>query len=96
MDKEAAEYIYNGILLSHKRNTFESVLMRSMNLEPIIQCEVSQKEKDKYCIITQIYRIQKMVLKNLLKGSNGETVIENKIMNMGRGEESMRCMERVT
>ena len=37
-----------------------------------------------------------MVLKNLLKGSNGETVIENKIMNMGRGEESMRCMERVT
>ena len=31
-----------------KRNTFESVLMRWMNLEPIIQSEVSQKEKDKY------------------------------------------------
>ena len=30
-----------------KRNTFESVLMRQMNLEPIIQSEVSQKEKDK-------------------------------------------------
>ena len=29
-----------------KRNTFESVLMRWMNLEPIIQSEVSQKEKD--------------------------------------------------
>ena len=28
-----------------KRNTFESVLMRWTNLEPIIQCEVSQKEK---------------------------------------------------
>ena len=28
-----------------KRNTFESVLMRWMNLEPIIQSEVSQKEK---------------------------------------------------
>ena len=33
--------IYNGILLSHKRNTFESVLMRWMNLELIIQ-ELSQ------------------------------------------------------
>ena len=31
-----------------KRNAFESVLMRWMNLEPIMQSEVSQKEKDKY------------------------------------------------
>ena len=30
-----------------------------MNLEPIIPSEVSQKEKDKYCILTHIYRIQK-------------------------------------
>ena len=42
-----------------KRNAFESVLMRWMNLEPIIQSEVSQKQKDKYCILTHIYRIQK-------------------------------------
>ena len=40
-----------------KRNAFESVLMRWMNPEPIIQGEVSQKEKDKYCILTQIYGI---------------------------------------
>ena len=40
-----------------KRNTFESVLMRWMNLEPITQSEVSQKEKDKYCILTHIYGI---------------------------------------
>ena len=40
-----------------KRNTFESVLMRWMSHEPIIQSEVSQKEKDKYHILTQIYRI---------------------------------------
>ena len=39
------------------RNVFESVLMRWMNLKPIIQSEVSQKEKDKYCILTHIYRI---------------------------------------
>ena len=40
-----------------KRNTFESVLMRWMDLEPIIQSEVSQKKKDKYHILTHIYRI---------------------------------------
>ena len=40
-----------------KRNEFESVLMRWMNLESIIQSEVSQKEKDKYGILTQIYGI---------------------------------------
>ena len=37
-----------------KRKEFESVLMRWMNLEPIIQSEVSQKEKDKYSILTHI------------------------------------------
>ena len=40
-----------------KRSTLESVLMRWMNLEPIIQSEVSQKQKDKYCILTHIYGI---------------------------------------
>ena len=40
-----------------KRNAFESVLMWWMNLELIIQSEVSQKEKDKYHILTHIYRI---------------------------------------
>ena len=39
------------------RNTSESVLMRWMNLEPIILNEVSQKEKDKYCILMHIYGI---------------------------------------
>ena len=42
-----------------KRNILESVLMRWMNLEPIIQSEVSQKKKDKYHILMHIYRIQK-------------------------------------
>ena len=42
-----------------KRNTFEPVLMRWMNLETIIRSEVSQKEKDTYCILMHIYRIQK-------------------------------------
>ena len=40
-----------------KRNTFESILMRWVNLEPIIQSKVSHKEKNKYCILTHIYGI---------------------------------------
>ena len=42
-----------------KKNTFESVLMRWMKLEPIIQSEVSQKEKHQYSILTHIYGISK-------------------------------------
>ena len=42
-----------------KRNAFEAVLMRWMKLGPIIQSEVSQKEKDKYCILMHIYGIWK-------------------------------------
>ena len=40
-----------------KKNTFESILMRLMKLEPIVQSEVSQKEKHQYSILTIIYGI---------------------------------------
>ena len=55
---------------SIKRNTFESILTRWMDLEPILQSEVSQKEKDKY-ILSYIYiymESRKMALKNLFTG----------------------------
>ena len=51
MDKKAVVHIYNGVL-AIKNNTFESVLIRWMKLEPIIQSEVSQKEKHQYSILT--------------------------------------------
>ena len=57
MDKEAVVYTHCGILLSHLKNTFESVLMRGMKLEPNIQGEVSQKDKEYYSILTLIYEI---------------------------------------
>ena len=67
MDKEVMVYIHTVEYYSAiKRNIFESVLMRWMNLEHIIQSEVSQKGKDKYCILTHTYR--KMVLQNLFIG----------------------------
>ena len=39
-------HINNGILLSHKKNEFELVPVRWMKLEPVIQSEVSNKEKN--------------------------------------------------
>ena len=51
-------YIYTMEYYSAiKKNAFESVLMRWMKLAPIIQSEVSQKEKHKYSILTHIYGI---------------------------------------
>ena len=44
-------YIYTMEYYSTFKNTFESVLMRWMKPELIIHSEVSQKEKDKYCIL---------------------------------------------
>ena len=48
--------IYNGILVI-KRNVSDSVLVRWMNLEPIIQSEVSRKEKNKYFLLIHKYGI---------------------------------------
>ena len=50
-------YIYTREYYSvKKRNEFDSLLVRGC-LEPIIQSEVSQKEKSKYCILMRIYGI---------------------------------------
>ena len=72
MDKEDVAHIYNGILLSQKRNETELFVVRWMDLESVIQSEVSQKEKSKYCMLTHIYEIlkkkKKKVLKNLGAG----------------------------
>ena len=56
MDKEAVVHIHNGILLSYKKkNAFESVLIKWVKLEPIIQSEMNQKHQ--YSILTHIYGI---------------------------------------
>ena len=48
-----------GILLSYKKEHTVSLLMRWVNLGPVIQIEVSLKEKDKYRILMLIYGIWK-------------------------------------
>ena len=51
-------YIYTmEYYLEVKKNLSESVLMRWMKLEPIVQSEVTQKDKDQCSILTHIYGI---------------------------------------
>ena len=59
MNKESCGTYTMDYFSDIKKNTFESVLMRWMELEPIIQSEVSQKEKHQYSILMHIYEIQK-------------------------------------
>ena len=53
VDKEDVVYIYNGIL-AIKRNEIGTFVEMWMDLETAIQSEVSQKEKNKYHILTHI------------------------------------------
>ena len=57
MDKEDVAYIYNGILLTVKRNEIELFVVRWMDLECVIQSEVNQKEKNKYHMLAHLYGI---------------------------------------
>ena len=68
--------------------------MRWMNLEPIMNSEMHQKEKDKYHILTHVQNLEKWYLRIYLQGNNGETDIQNRLMDMGSGEKRVRCMKR--
>ena len=62
MDKEVLVHVYIYIYTMEycsaiKRNEFESVLVRWMNIEPVIQSKVSQKGKNKYYILVHMYEI---------------------------------------
>ena len=59
MNKKAVVHLHIDYYSASKKNTFDSVLMRWMKLEPIIQSEVNQKEKHQYRILMHIYGIQK-------------------------------------
>ena len=57
-------YIHNRIL-AIKKNKFESVLVRWIKLEPVIQSEVSLKEKNKHRILAHTWNKKKIILMNL-------------------------------
>ena len=55
--KQTSEYKKKQNRLTHKKNKIELFVGRWMDLESVIQSEVSQKEKNKYCMLTHIYGI---------------------------------------
>ena len=60
MDEEDVVHLYTvGFYSAIKKNEFGSVLMKWINLEPVIQSEVSQKENNKYHVSMRICGIQK-------------------------------------
>ena len=76
MDKKAVVHIHNGVLKEYiKKNTFESVLVKWMNLEPIIQSEICQKEKHQYSTLMHIYGIEKDGNDNHVSDTAKETMI---------------------
>ena len=54
MYKEVVAHIFNGIYSAIKRNEIELFVVRWMDLETVVQSEVSQKEKNKYHILMHI------------------------------------------
>ena len=78
-----------------KRNIFESVLMRWMNLEPIIQSEIRKRKTN--IIHQHIYmESRKMVLKNLFTGQQWRNRHREQTYGQGERGGGVRCMDRVT
>ena len=81
---------WNITQLKKKKDVFESVLMRWMKLEPIIQSIVSQKEKHQYSILLHTYGIQKDDNDEPVCKAAKETDVKNKLLNyVGKGEGGM-------
>ena len=94
MDKEDVVHIDDGILLSHKKNESVPLAETQVDLETIIQSEVSQKEKDKYSILMHIYGIQKNGTEEFIyRAAMGH--IENKCMDTKWGRRGMNWETRI-
>ena len=73
-----------------KKNTFQSILMRWMKLEPIIHSEVSEKEKHQYSILTHTYAIYKDGNDNPVCETAKETQMYRTVFwTLGEGEDGM-------
>ena len=94
---EKLTYIHNGILFSHRK---ECIWVSSDEVdEPrTYYTEWSESERERQILYsnTYIWNLEEWYWITYLQGSNGETDIENKLMDMGRGTERVKCMERVT
>ena len=82
-DTEIVVYICNGILLNYKKNAFESVLKRWMNLEPITQSEVVRKRQIPY-INTYIWNLERWYQLSYVQSSKGDRHKEQAFRLSGR------------
>ena len=89
MDKEVV-HVYNGILLSHKKEWNNSFAATWMDLDIIIISEGAQSGKDKYYMISLINATTttKMTIQMILFSKQKETYKENKFM-ITKGERGM-------
>ena len=78
-----------------KKHSFESVLMRWMKLEPIIQSEVSQKDKDHYSILMHIYGILKDGNDNPICKTEKETQMDRTDFGTLWEKARVGCSERI-
>ena len=73
-----------------KKNAFESILMKWMKLEHILQSEVSQKEKHQYSILMHIYGIQKDGNDDPICKTARDADVKNRLLDsVGEGEGEM-------
>ena len=73
-----------------KNNSFESVLIMWIKLEPIIHSKISQKEKHQYSILMHIYGIYKDGNDDLICKTAKDTDIKNRLLDsVGEGESGM-------
>ena len=94
-------YMYHSFLIHSSADghlgcfhSFESVLMRWMKLEPIIQSEVSQKDRDHYSILTHIYGIQKDVNDNPICRTEKETQMYRTVFQTLWEKARVGCFKR--
>ena len=69
-----------------KRNKVASFVEMWMDLETVIQTEINQKEKNKYCVLMHMWNLGKWQLNLYLQGRNRYANTENRFIDAGKGE----------
>ena len=92
MDKAAVVHIYNAVLLSHKKGMHLSQFLMRL----LYRVKSIRKRNTNIYTNAYIWNLEKWYWRIYLQGNNGETDIENRLMDMGKGEERVRRIERVT
>ena len=80
-------YIYNRTLLSHTKEQSVPFVETWMDLEPVLHSGERPKEKNKYCLLTLVCRIQKNGTDKPICKAEIKTEVENKCMETKQGKQ---------